>query len=270
MMFYLKCWVPSLSGYTEISELTIEQLTVLSKYLLNQDNNGISKTINIIIQNNLRDKSIYDKFTKFDKWFVAIFLRAVSVSPIAYIQTKKADNVNCSVEYDILKLLTKLSELLIKDIPDLTVGELKFSFRCDHNLFSSDYPINHINNLTYNYNPISINMFKDILKNQKNLISIVKNHLYEYDNQYSSIFLIESGKNIQLQSVPLRITDDTLFTFLKAMFLPFCKSLYVRKYSLMKNIGLTPEYIDKITYLEGQIYLNNYYEEENKKLKKVK
>ena len=53
MNFYLKCWIPSLSSYSEISELNIGQFTVLAKYMLNNDDTGINKTFENIIENNL-------------------------------------------------------------------------------------------------------------------------------------------------------------------------------------------------------------------------
>jgi len=267
MIFYLKSWVPSLSGYTEISELTIKQLTVLSKFLLNQDHVGISDSLDLILKDNLKNKEVFYALNKFDKWFIIMFLRAVCISPIIYVQTKKLDNVSCSVEFDILKILTKLSELAIIPISDLKIGDINISFECDKSLHSSDFPLCHLKSVDNDNKNLS--SLRQLITKQKNLVNAIKIHLYSYENNYKDIFILESGKNIQLQPVPFRLTDETLFNFLKATFLPFCKSLYERKYSLLKNVKLTPEYIDNITYLESQIFLNSYYGEESKKLRKV-
>ena len=271
MNFYLKCWIPSLSSYSEISELNIGQFTVLAKYMLNNDDTGINKTFENIIENNLQNKIIYPTLTKFDKWFIILFLRAVSISPTLFLQTKKKDNTECNIEAGLLDILTKLSEITIYPIPDLVIEDIKFKFLLGNSLYSPEYPVNLINELVLEGLLVSANNYKETILSQKNILGLVKKHLYEYDRKYSEFFIIQNkNKDLQLSPISVRLTDSLLFQFAKSIFLPFCKVLFGKKYALIKNLGMGQFDVDRLTFLEAQMYLNYYTEEESKKIKKIK
>lgn len=270
MIFYLKCWVPSLSSYASISEITIEQLSILSKYIINQDNSGINDNFNNIIKNNLEDKNIFKLLSKYDKWFIAVFLRAVSISPIINIQTKTLSGVSCTAEYDIIKILSRLSEIPVLKIPKLETNGLKFYFKQVLNLYDDSYPFNYIEKIEYNNTLLDLNTIKLDIEKYNNISILIKNHLFYSEHIYNNLFLLENKSvNMPISPIPFRLTDNTLFAFLKSIYLPYCKVLYNKIYALIKKIGFSYNDLKNLTLLEGQIYLNSYYEEENKKLQKV-
>ena len=131
--------------------------------------------------------------------------------------------------------------------------------------------IKYIDKVYYKQSQLLLPQITSLLGSHSNILLYLTNKLLEHDMIFKDVFLIENkNSNLTIKSVPFRVMDNTLFIFLKSIFLPFCKNLYNKKYSLVKNVGFSLAEIDSLTYIESQIYLNLYNEEEYKKLKNAK
>lgn len=272
MIFYLKCWVPSLKDYVELAELTTRQLTILSKYILNEDHLGTNNTFDDIIKENLKNKEIFKNLTRYDKWFVLTFLRAVNVSSIVYIQTTNLSGVPCNMEVDLFSLLTDLSEVSLPALESLNIESLSFYFRPLVSLFSTNTLYDAISCIKTAELKIDIDekeKFLAIFNASPGIFNYLKNYLVYLDSKLSKFYLIKKEDNrLNLQNIAVKLYDNTLYFFLRSIYLPFCKGLFKKKFKLLKHIGLDYNTIDKMTPAECEIYINQYVAEENEKRSK--
>lgn len=272
MVFYLKCWVPSIRSYVEISELTTYQFTILSKYILNEDHIGTNSAFNEIIKENLKNKEIYNNLNRFDKWFILTFLRAVNISSAVYIQTTNLSGAPCNVETDLFNLLTDVSEILIPQLTRLELEGLKFEFKPLSDLYSTNTLCDVVSSIHSSETVIevdSVEKFAKIFSSSPGIFNYLKNYLVYLDTKLSNHYLIKKEDNrLTLQNVSVKIYDNTLYYFLRSIYLPFCKGLFKKKFKLLKHIGLDHATIDKMTPAECEIYVNQYIAEENDKKSK--
>lgn len=269
MDFHLNCWIPSLSGYTRIRELKNNQLYVLSKYILNEDHEGTNLCFNKIIKNNLLDKEIYGKLTRFDKWFILAFYRATNISPVVYIQTTTKDKAPCNVELQLFDTLTKLSEINLTFNTSLEIEDLTLQINASSDLYSKD-GYDAVKSITIKNTGTRIEppVLNTILLENKNLSLYVKKYLTNIDLSRGLMLLENKNPDIILNNIPFRLYDNTLFFFIRSIYLPFCKGVYTRQYNLMRKLGIDYNSVQSLTPLEGEIFINLYNEEENEKKSK--
>lgn len=264
--FYLDCWVPSLKDYYKISELKIKQLDVLSKYLINDNNLEINKIFNSIILDNLQNKDIFIKLNRFDKWFILSFLRAVNISD-TLTYNASSNTGPCSVEISLLKILSDFSELKFTN-NQLQLDNFIFNFKLSNELYLK-------NNLDNIIESVELNNVKKIFSSEENVEFIkgltseikegIEKYLYINDTRLN-LFLLENKANLgNFRSVRFRIYDNTLFYFLKSIFLPYAQSIYRKKYLLINKIGLHYNELDDLTPAECDVFINQFMAEEKEK-----
>lgn len=271
MDFYLNCWVPTLSGYTRISELKNSQLQVLSKYILNEDHEGTSNCFDLILKDNVQDRDIVNDLTRFDKWFVFCFLRATSISPVVYIQSTTKDGAPCNIELQLFDLLTKLSEATLSYRSTVTIEDLDFNIQASKNLFSKNTLADSIQSINAKDTNTVINdkasLFQ-IVNDNHGIAILIKDHLAKLDQQSNYKLIENRNKDIAIKDIPVRLYDNTLFLFLRSIYLPFCRGVYVKQYDLMKKLNIDFKSIKDLTPLEGEILLNLHNETEADKKSK--
>jgi len=263
--FYLNCWVPSLKNYFKLAELKMYQLEVLTKYMLNEDNENINSVFNEIVLENLVQKEIYSKLTKFDKWFILTFLRASSISSMLHYNLKDQQNNPCLASFSLFDTLTNLSEIGMDEIPTLELDDLKIEFKTSKDLYTENYIFENIfrvymNNKKYYPKAFStdkkIRFFNSI---PVDVVNELKEHLEKYRSLYNTLHILKNDKNLkEFYSVRFDIIDNTLFDFLKAIFIPYAQNFYKKKYFLLSKLGIDLNSINNLTPFECDIYLNNF------------
>lgn len=271
MDFYLNCWVPTLSGYARISELKNSQLQVLSKYILNEDHEGTSNCFDLILKDNVQDRDIVNDLTRFDKWFIFCFLRATNISPVVYIQSTTKDGAPCNIELQLFDLLTKLSEVTLSYRSTVTIEDLDFNIQTSKNLFSKNTLADSIQSINVKDTNTVINdkasLFQ-IVSDNHGIAILIKDHLTKLDQQSNYKLIENRNKDIAIKDIPVRLYDNTLFLFLRSIYLPFCRGVYVKQYDLMKKLNIDFKSIKDLTPLEGEILLNLHNETEADKKSK--
>ena len=271
MDFYLNCWVPTLSGYARISELKNSQLQVLSKYILNEDHEGTSNCFDLILKDNIQDRDIVNDLTRFDKWFIFCFLRATNISPVVYIQSTTMDGAPCNIELQLFDLLTKLSEVTLSYRSTVTIEDLDFNIQASKNLFSKNTLADSIQSINVKDTNTVINdkasLFQ-IVSDNHGIAILIKDHLTKLDQQPNYKLIENRNKDIAIKDIPVRLYDNTLFLFLRSIYLPFCRGVYVKQYDLMKKLNIDFKSIKDLTPLEGEILLNLHNETEADKKSK--
>jgi hypothetical protein len=261
--FYLNCWAPSLKQYLKIAELKMYQLEIISKYILNEDDESLNQTFNDILQENLEQKELFYKLTRYDKWFLLLFLRASSVSGQLFYRAKNTDESTCALTFNLFDILTDLSELVIPTIENLKLDDIEITFTPVKDLYSVNYLHESIFKIRINNKDFYPGAFEQNTKERffntidRTAITEIYNHLRKYDQAFESVYIINNDKQLKdFYSVKFNLLGNTLFGFLKSTFIPQAQSLYKKKYTLLTKLNLDSNTINNLTPSECDIYLN--------------
>lgn len=261
--FLLNCWVPSLKIYTKITELKMLQFEILSKYILNDDDDSINEVFNEILRENLFDKAVYNKLTRYDKWFILMFLRASSVSSMLYYKARGEKDEPCAISFNLFDILTDLSEINIPNAEPLVLDDVTITFLPVNNLYSPNFLHESIYSVEINSKTYHPNMFprqkREKFFNTLNntVIKEIFDHLTKYEAKFQDVFIIKNERKLKdFYSVSFNLFGNTLYSFLKSTFLPHAQGLYKKKYTLLTKLGLDNASILQFTPSECDIYLN--------------
>lgn len=271
--FTLQCWVPSISSYSRISELSIGQYTNISKFILNNDDEGLGEYFEYIIENNFIDKIILKSLTKYDKWFLLTFLRAVNISPMLTLKAKDPSGKECTYDIDLLNILTKSSEFIPIQKFNVKMDLISAEIEVDNKIRFKEKELSNIKTISTEKNKIEIKTLSNLeqtkLKNNLGLIIDVINKIIlkkdSFNKELKLIPVIPQLKDVY--EVSLSLFDNTLFDFLKLIFSPYSKGIFAKKYFLLSKIGISLSQIDDLTPLECDIYINLYNQENTSKIK---
>lgn len=268
MKFYLNCWVPSKQDYIKIEELTLKQLSILSKYLVNEDEVGINECFNQIILQNLEKKELFSTLDRLDKWFILSFLKSNNISPLIIIKAKTAEGRDCTVDFSLIDILTQISEYSFKFDDKLEVKNFVTQFKRPAELYSKNVLIDTVSSIRLDEKNIDFNALTEAQKItffnniDKQLSDLLLSYLVLQDRQ-NDMYLIKNTNNLKnLFDIKLNLFDNTLFAFLKSIYFPYAQSLYLKKYTLVNKIGLNLHEIDNLTPFEADIYMNIFTNEE--------
>jgi len=268
MKFYLNCWIPSINNYIKVSELSLQQLETLSKYIVNDDDEGTCNYFEHIIQTNVADINIQSKLTRLDKWFILTSLKANNISPKLVIKAKTADDVDCTADYDLFNILTKVSEYTVQFESTLQVKNFAATFQYPKTLFLNNVLVESLaaislENKTVDFASLPVNNKMQFLQTiDASLQELLKAYLHLQDSKIE-LYLIQNFNNLKnIFDVKLNIFDNTLFYFLKSIYAPYAKSIYLKKYNLISKLGFSLQDINTLTPFEADIYLNIYNNEQ--------
>ena len=262
MTFYLNCWVPSLQNYVKIQELTVKQLGILAKYLVNEDNEGINYCFNEIIKNNLKDPDLFDKLDKLDKWFILSFLKASNISPLIIIKAKNPDDTDCTIDLSLIDILTQVSEYKYRFENKLEIKNFIATFQIPKELYTENILADAVNSVQLDDKIIDFSRLPHrqkiqfFLSLEQTLHDLLLSYTKVQDGN-NDAYLIKNVNNLKnLFDIKLNLFDNTLFAFLKSIYFPYVQSLYGKKYNLVSKIGLSLAEIDNLTPFETDIYIN--------------
>jgi len=240
----------------------MQQFEVLSKYLINDDNVGASECFDSIILSNLKDKNIFSKLDRIDKWFILTYLKSVSVSPSILIRAKDANNNDVTVDLPIVDILTKISEYTYKFDSNLGIKDVNIQFKKPTCIYSADILPDAISTVTLKdttiefHNLTNVDRKKFLSSLDSNLIELLNSFLALQDHQNTAL-LIENKQALKnIFDVKFSVFDNTLFAFLKSIYYPYAKSIYIKKYTMINKVGVSLSEIDRLTPFEIDIFLN--------------
>jgi len=263
MEFVLNCWVPSLSGFFKVKELKNWQLSTLSKYILNEDHQGTNKCFEEIIKENFIDYDLYN-LNRFDKWFILTFLRAINISPTLYLQTTNKGNIPCNIEISLFDILNRLSEINCINTIDVNVDKITFLLRPYSFLYTEEPVLNSIVAIDYKGQRIAnTTLINNLISSNINLRNYIAQELLLKDSKSQHYIIKNSNVSLNLNDLPVRTYDNTLFFFVRSVYLPHCKGLYEKQYNLMRFSNFSYSDLQQLTPAESDIFLNLFKRDES-------
>jgi len=266
MEFYLNCWVPSLSGFFKLKELKNSQLSILSKYILNEDHEGTNMCFNEIINKNFLEINPNLNVNRFDKWFILSFLRATNISPILYLQTANTANVPCNIELSLYETLTRLSEISPVSAIDVKLENINIILYPSESLYTVEPVVDSVKELKHLKNNITNRdeIYK-LLGRRENLRNYLAQQMLYFDSLSNDLIIKNENPALKLTNIPVRVFDNTLFFFLRSIYLPYCKGVYEKLFSLKKLMNLSLDEYYQLTPSECDILISLYKQDESSK-----
>lgn len=272
--FSLLCWVPSISNYIRLNELTFEQLSNISKFILNNDDEGLSEYFENVVKNNLLEKEIYNILTKFDKWFILTFLRANNISPSLILKATDPFDKECTYEVNLFDILTIATEFIPIFNFEIKMDILNVKIELPKTIYTKEDSLLHLSHLFFNnkettISNLSINekitLFKEL---SVNILPVIKNIINIKEKENNKLKLLPVNTELKnIYEISLNMFDNTLFEYLKFIFLSYSKNVYLKKYFLINKIGLSMNEVHSITPFEGDIFINLYNQDNTDKNK---
>jgi hypothetical protein len=272
-MFNTVVYIPSQEKQWRVKPYSTSHQKEVCKALYEENEELFINITNEILEECIHPSHNYKELTVIDKLFILLKLRCVAVGPTADFETEK-DNKKYNINYDFYNIYTSLYKISV-NIKPLKITLNNFEIQCYIPNINQEYILYNIlkeDNVTY----------KDILYSFINYIKI--------NNQY--FYIRDLTRDIQLQlidNLPLNIVKDielyiadiisqfnnliiyrlpdteVSFSFLGSTYTDYCKfiirdnlqSIYQEIYILNKHIGLSSDYIEKLTPIEREIYISS-------------
>lgn len=271
MNFLLNLKLPICGYNISLKELTFKQFRDFNKYISNNADNLTEQYIDSIIQENIEQKS-NKNLTGYDKFCCMLMLRCSNISPNIDIFDKIS-----TVKIPLLPFLNKCLNFQIDSAKEIITHEgitvkvsLPDTFLQENIL---ELPINVIQEVKIQGN---IYKFKDIRPNEQerfinelpgSLIFDIKQYYMEICDKFKDLkFNLPTTKDLKEQQViELNPFNGSFLELIKLLFKISPQDLYELQYLLVSKIGYSAEYIDNNTFIENNILLR-LYENEQKKI----
>lgn len=280
-MFKLKVFLPSLQKHIFVKELSYKFYRDLVKSLYVEDEIKTVEQFNLVLEE-IAPEIISSGATLLDKLAVFLQIREICVSPdltlnctcttdrpfeykVNLSETRELLNTiptSLKITYKEIKLeintFLKVSDEIIlnknfgeKEILASKINKIKIlQNTIDVNNFSLQEKINLINNLPHNY----LNY----------ILPLVQNH-YKELNKINLIEIKSPFNGSVIYKLTGGMTAKELNEFLNLLYTEDLNNVYRAFYNMVKHCKFSPEYVDRISPAELQVYWSYWAEENNKK-----
>lgn len=280
-MFKLKVFLPSLQKHIFVKELSYKFYRDLVKSLYVEDEIKTVEQFNLILEE-IAPELISSEATLLDKLAVFLQIREICVSPDLSL------NCTCTTEkpFEYKINLSETRELLnnIPTVLNLNYKDLKIEFNTflkisDEIILSkstneTEILASKINKIKILQKTINVNSFS--LQEKINLLNELPYDHLNYIEKNVMLFYKELEK-IVLIEIKSPFNEDVIFkltgnmsnkdlnNFLKLLYTEDLNNVYRAFYNMVKHCKFSPEYVDRISPAELQVYWSYWAEENNKK-----
>lgn len=271
MKFNNKIFLPIIKKYVRIEPLINKHYFELSKFITNNDDEGITYYLDLIVNNVLLDKTLTNKLSNLDKFIIILNSKIISSgSKISII----GDN-NIKTEFSLVGIINNI----IKNIKDfefekLIISEdLEIIISLPKNFIISDIDqiykeiinkiktkdeIIYFNNLTEDEKDDIINIIP------VSLTGDIIDYITKTQDLFKKISLIQENSKLGTQNIPLNVFDNTLFMFMKSLFGENLKNYYELQYILCTKLHFSINDYMSLTPNDCKIFINLYSEDMKK------
>ena len=252
-MYKIKTYIPTLSSYCYINEITNKNYIDINKYISANDNEGLS-----LFFESLLDESVKNTF---DKLFVLIYLRMLAVGNELKLKYAEGSDFTASLSVMLDSLLKRLLEKPEANICDYVKDDLIIKFKEPTKLYYKNIielyidiikDISIPNNIR-DYKTLKPEFKRNIIGRLKDeYINDVKVHLNTNSSQYALTKVEE--KDI----FHINIYNSSPIKLLKLIYKSNISSLYLKLYHSIQKVNLTYSDFCSMTPAEVDLLLTIY------------
>ena len=273
MSFTYPVYVPSIEKSIRFREILNKHYVVILKFLANNDAHSIETYLNSLI-NQLNDQVTHDQLNKVDKLCVLLTARIMCVGPdLDLTMTCDKTQQQYTGKIELINVLQMVSDLqLIESRTFDLKNNIKIHAGVPNNLcYGEDVDVldiltDMINGITvsdtyYNMNNMSVHEKNDVIDHIPGLNFAQIIQLANESQQSFNDLIVFQDKNphdeqAQVNEYKLGLYDNTMFDLIKMCYSSNLNNYYMSMYTLCNTMGFTADYIQNITPVESNIYIN--------------
>jgi hypothetical protein len=248
--FKVKTYIPSLSSFKHIEEITNRNLLYMNKFLSSNDEEGFSEYIDFILP--------FKDINSFDKFFILLCLRSTCIGDLLNLKINIKDQPPTTLKLSIKEVIKKIIDFELTKIPDFEKGDFSVRFKVPSSLYHKNllfllYDI--IEDISVKDKLRSIRLMSEkekmtvIKKINKDILKDIKQHIAN-NTQVVDITRMENFNNIKIC-----FTNNLSFKLLKIFFSQNISSFYYKLYHSTQKINLSYESFLDITPAEAELLL---------------
>jgi len=271
MKFNNKIYLPIIKKFVRVEPLVNKHYLELSKFITNNDDEGISDYLNYIVSEVLFEKNVLNDLSNIDKFIIILSSKIISSgSKISILGTN-----NVKTEFSLSGIINNI----VKKIKDfdyekiITSDNLEITISLPKNLLIQDIDQIYkeiINKIKINDECIFFNNLTE--KEKVDIMEIIPisltGDIMDYINKIQDIFknasIIQENLKMGMQNLTLNTFDNTLFVFIKYLFGENLKNYYELQYILYTKLNMSLEHYMSITPNDCKIFINLYNEDMKK------
>ncbi len=245
----------------------------IGKYIQNNDNKGVNEMFVEMISDCCKSEIDVSTLTNVDLFCILLNMRIMSVSQTfdfeSVVETSH-EKVKKTLKLDLYDILDKvtnhnlgyITNIPITDNYSIDVGAPPgFETNDFDTLVVKLLKTIHINGEIYDLCDMSVDEKVKILDELPGTaLNTIISHITSVDHQYR-IRVFESVNDDNLSNIELKLFDNSMLEFIKAMFNCNLQEQYYIRYIMVKRLGFLLSDIDEITPIDTQNYINLYKEE---------
>lgn len=246
---------------------------MLGKFIQNDDNESIINTFENIIKTCCTEHIEVDKLSSVDMFCILLNLRIMCISQTFDFEatvTKSTESVKKTQKLDLYDILDKITnhpsgyiqQIKTQEGYDVTLG-VPIGMRV---MSVDELMVNVVDSIkiaekNYNLQHLSFDEKTTILDNLPgDVLTYITNYLKKMDHE-CRIKVFEFIQTGDLANIELKLFDNSLFEFIKAMYNCNLQEQYYIRYLMVKRLGFNLRDVEDITPIDTTNYINLYREE---------
>lgn len=271
--FTFQTYLPTQKRYLRFTQFSGSDHLTLGKYIQNNDIDCVLKEFEKLINNCCVESLDITKLSNIDLFCMLLNLRIMCISQtfdFESVVTKENEKVKSKQKLDLYDILDKVTNHHVEYIKDVDVeGKYKISlgipkgFQVDDiNTLIVDVIDNiELMGMKYDMSNLTVDEKTQILDELPgDVLTLISTHIKQLDEQYK-IKVFENVQTGNLSEIHLKLFDNSLFEFIKAMYNCNLQEQYYIRYIMVKRMGFTLRDVEDITPIDTQNYINLFREE---------
>jgi hypothetical protein len=271
MKFNNKIFLPIIKKFVRVEPLANRHYFELSKFITNNDDEGISNYFDYVIKDVLIQNNIFNELSNIDKFLIILNSKIISSGSKISLVGEKNIKTEFSLNGIINNVIKKLENI---DFEKTIFSEnLEISISLPKSLLVNDIDQIYkevIKKIVINDECI---FFSDLTEIEKDdimkLLPIsatgdILNYITNTQNILKDISIFQENIKIGIQNIPVNAFDNTLFAFIKSLFGENLKNYYELQYILYTKLNISLDHYMSITPNDCKIFINLYNEDMKK------
>jgi hypothetical protein len=245
----------------------------IGKYIQNNDDKGVNEMFMEMISSCCQSEINVNKLTNADLFCILLNMRIMSVSQTfdfeSVVETSH-EKVKKTLKLDLYDILDKVTNHNLGYITNIAItDDYSIDLGAPVGFKTSDFDTLvikllksiHINGEIYDLTDLKQNEKIKILDELPGTaLNTIISHISKIDHHYR-IKVFENVNDDNLSNIELKLFDNSMFEFIKAMYNCNLQEQYYIRYIMVKRLGFLLSDIDEITPIDTQNYINLYKEE---------
>lgn len=271
--FTFQTYLPTQQKYHRFKLFDGRTHLLIAKYIQNNDDSSVLKSFKRLIEETCVDTIHVEKLSIVDMFCILLNLRIMCISQTFDFEatvTNSSESVKRTQKLDLYDILDKvtnhptgyLQQVKTDDGYDISLGvPLGMEPMTIEHLIVNVVERITLLNKTYELHDLTVDQKNTILDNLPgDVLTYITQYISRMDNEYR-IKVFDFIADGDLSKIELKLFDNSLYEFIKAMYNCNLQEQYYIRYLMVKRLGFSLQDVEEITPIDTSNYINLYREE---------